>query len=248
MTYTYRVEGMTCNGCRLGVEKQLKTVPGVAAVDVDLSLKTATVETTRPVPTAALRAALPEKFTLAEPSPTPPRTAPAPSDATPETAAAKSKLAQLRPLFLILGYLTTASILMHRTDGNVPGMMLDFMGLFFVVFAFFKLLDPRGFAESFRMYDPLAQRLPLYARVYPFLETALGLMFLFRWHVPVALVLTLIVLGITTVGVTRTLLNKRAIRCACLGTALNLPMTEATFIENALMLVMAVLMLVHAGG
>jgi hypothetical protein len=33
------------------------------------------------------------------------------------------------------------------------------------------------------------------------------------------------------------------IKCACLGTALNLPMTEATFIENTIMLVMAVWML-----
>jgi len=36
------------------------------------------------------------------------------------------------------------------------------------------------------------------------------------------------------------LINKRIIECACLGTALKLPMTEATLIENAIMLVMCV--------
>jgi hypothetical protein len=58
---------------------------------------------------------------------------------------------------------------------------------------------------------------------------------------------TLIILGITTYGVTKSLLDKKSIRCACLGTALNLPMTEATFIENAIMLVMALIMLFQMG-
>ena len=107
------------------------------------------------------------------------------------------------------------------------------------------MLDLKGFPTSFSMYDPLAQRVPLYGKVYPFIETALGLMFLLRFQIDLALVITLIVLGITTVGVTKTLLDKKAIRCACLGTALKLPMTEATFIENAIMLVMAVLMLIY---
>ena len=54
------------------------------------------------------------------------------------------------------------------------------------------------------------------------------------------------ILGITTVGVTKALLDKKGIRCACLGTALKLPMTEATFIENAIMLVMAGVMLLNS--
>jgi hypothetical protein len=68
-------------------------------------------------------------------------------------------------------------------------------------------------------------------------------MFLTRFEVGIALVITIVILGITTIGVTRTLLNKKKIKCACLGTALKLPMTEATFIENAVMIVMAVVML-----
>ena len=121
--------------------------------------------------------------------------------------------------------------------------MLDFMGLFFIVFSFFKLLDLKGFPDSFRMYDPLARALPVYGWVYPFIEVALGLMLLMRIQLNFALVCTIVLLGITTVGVTKTLLDKKSIRCACLGTALKLPMTEATFIENTIMLVMACTML-----
>ena len=105
------------------------------------------------------------------------------------------------------------------------------------------MLDLKGFPESFSMYDPLAKRLPIYGWIYPFIETALGIMFLMRYEVNIALVITLVVLGITTIGVTKTLIDKKSIRCACLGTALKLPMTEATFIENTIMIVMAALML-----
>jgi hypothetical protein len=93
------------------------------------------------------------------------------------------------------------------------------------------------------MYDPLAKRLPIYGWIYPFIETGLGIMLLMRYEVKIALIITLLVLGITTIGVTKTLLDKKSIKCACLGTVLKLPMTEATFIENLIMIVMAISML-----
>jgi hypothetical protein len=68
-------------------------------------------------------------------------------------------------------------------------------------------------------------------------------MFLIRFEVKIALIVTIIILGITTFGVTKTLLDKKSIKCACLGTVLNLPMTEATFIENFIMITMALYML-----
>ncbi|GIR19369.1 MAG: hypothetical protein CM15mP33_08910 [Candidatus Neomarinimicrobiota bacterium] len=138
-----------------------------------------------------------------------------------------------------------ASILMNYNNWNPNEAMLDFMGLFYIVFSFFKMLDLKGFPESFSMYDPLAKRLPIYGWIYPFIETGLGLMLLMRFEIKIALIITLIVLGITTIGVTKTLLDKKSIRCACLGTALKLPMTEATFIENIIMIAMAISMLTN---
>ena len=123
--------------------------------------------------------------------------------------------------------------------------MLDFMGLFYIVFGFFKMLDLKGFPESFKMYDPLAKRLPIYGWMYPFIETVVGIMFLMRFEVHLALITTLVVLGITTVGVTKTLMEKKSIRCACLGTTLKLPMTEATLIENTMMISMAAMLLLN---
>ena len=147
-------------------------------------------------------------------------------------------------IILIFAYIIIASALLNKNPWDINGFMLDFMGLFYVVFSFFKLLDLKGFPESFKMYDPIAKVIPLYGWVYPFIEVALGVMFLMRIETPIALIITLIVLGITTIGVTKTLLDKKSIQCACLGTALKLPMTKATFIENSIMIVMAIVMLI----
>ena len=152
----------------------------------------------------------------------------------------ESKLKALFPLFLIFGYLISGTLfLSYLTGASADQLMLYFMGLFFITFSFFKFLDYKGFPESFSRYDPLAKRSLLYAKVYPFLETVLGIAFLLSWQLPFILVLTLIILSSTTYGVLQSILNKSKIQCACLGTALKLPMTEATLIENGIMIVMS---------
>jgi hypothetical protein len=55
---------------------------------------------------------------------------------------------------------------------------------------------------------------------------------------------TLVLMLVGAAGVLKALLDKRAIRCACLGTALNLPMTTVTLVEDLTMAAMAAGMLV----
>lgn len=242
MTHTYKITGMTCNNCKASVEKYLSEIDHVSEVTVNLENAEATVKMDKHISTDILQKALPEKYSLSEKKEKNVFASSNMSEMPMEEE--KSKLQQLKPLLLIIFYIASASILLHYKSWTWNDFMLDFMGLFYIVFSFFKMLDLKGFPESFRMYDPLAKRFPMYGKIYPFIETALGLMFLMRFEINMALIITLVVLGITTIGVTKTLLDKKAIRCACLGTALNLPMTEATFIENAIMIVMASLMLI----
>lgn len=236
MKHTYSIDGMTCQSCKANVTNTLKDISGVTSVEVDLDAKEATIVMDHHIDTSTFQNSLPDKYTLSEKN----THMPSVGDLTEE----RSKLAQLKPLFLILFYIAAASVLMHRQEWNIAEMMIDFMGLFFIVFSFFKMLDLGGFAMTFAMYDPIANRIPVYSKVYPFIETGLGLMLLMRFNVEIAMVATIFILGFTTYGVTKTLLSKRTIKCACLGTALDLPMTEATFIENALMIIMSILMLV----
>ena len=246
MKHRYKVTGMTCNGCRTGVENKLSAVAGVSNATVDLEKEEAVVTMDFHIMTSVLQEALPEKYKITEKKEEKNVFASSAIQADNAFAKAeeKSKLQQLKPLLIILGYIAAATVLLNYKRPSWDEAMLDFMGLFFIVFSFFKILDLKGFPESFKMYDPLARVFPMYGWIYPFIETALGLLFLLRLEIPIALIATLIILGITTIGVTKTLLDKKSIQCACLGTALKLPMTEATFIENAIMIVMGIFMLV----
>jgi len=231
---------MTCGGCVASVEEKLSKIMGVNSVSVDLATAEAIIEMARHLSIKQLQEALKLKYEITEKeiSDTQNHQEVLPIED-------KSKIEQLKPLFLILGYLSMAVVLLNYKEGSLNDAMLDFMGLFYIVFSFFKFLDLKGFPESFRMYDPLAKAIPVYGSIYPFIEAALGILFLMRIQIPLALIITVIILGITTLGVTKILLDKKSIRCACLGTSLKLPMTEATFIENAIMLIMATAMLIQ---
>jgi cation transport ATPase len=243
MKHTYKLEGMTCNNCKASVEKYLSELKHITNVSVNLEKGEVEVTMDKHIDTQILKNTLPEKYTLSDKQAK--NVFSSVSTSKLQMEEEKSKLQQLKPLLLIIFYIASASILLHFKNWSWNAFMLDFMGLFYIVFSFFKMLDLKGFPESFRMYDPLAKRIPIYGKVYPFIETALGLMFLMRFEVNIALIVTLVVLGITTIGVSKTLLDKKSIRCACLGTALKLPMTEATFIENTIMIIMALLMLLN---
>ena len=228
-----QISGMTCEGCKSSLEDKLSSLNGVDNVQVDLARGEAVIYSKNPVSLSLIKETLPPKYSLINKEGI--NLATHGDDVTIKV----SKIKQLKPLFIILGYIFITCILLNYKNWNSSNAMLDFMGLFYIIFSFFKILDIKGFSMSFRMYDPLAKQAPIYGYIYPFIEVILGMMFLIRFEVNIALILTVIVLGITTIGVTQTLINKRSIKCACLGTTLNLPMTEATFIENALMIIMA---------
>ena len=232
MKSTIKISGMTCNGCKSTVESKLSSLDGVYDVQVDLTNNEAIIFSKNPISFSLISDSLPSKYNVISNG-----------DIQNNEIIKSSKIKQLKPLFIIFGYISITSILLNFKDWNLTNAMLDFMGLFYIIFSFFKILDIKGFSTSFKMYDPLAKKITIYGYIYPFIEILLGVMFLTRIEVNIALLTTILILGITCAGVTQTLLNKRSINCACLGTTLKLPMTEATFIENAIMIIMAIVLL-----
>ena len=232
-----KISGMTCEGCVSSVTQKLFSLEEVQDVSITLATGDVELEVQSRLSLKKLTDALPPKYTpLVE------------SKSNDAMVKMPSKLKQLFPLFLIFVYLIAATFLLQKKSPDIGGFMYDFMGLFFMVFSFFKFLDYKGFPEAFAQYDPLAKRSALYRKIYPFLEALLGIMLLLRWQLNIALLTTIIILSITTIGVIYSLFDKSKINCACLGTALKLPMTEATLIENMIMLVMALTMLFHQLG
>jgi copper chaperone CopZ len=148
MKQTYTVQGMTCEGCVASVTEKLKKVPGVVKVQVDLKKEEAQIEMEGRIPLTTLAQALPEKYKMSKKEDTA-------SFLNTEEVKETSKLEQLKPLFLIFIFLFSAAFLMNYKSWDMSSAMLDFMGLFYIVFSFFKLLDLKGFPDSFRMYDLL---------------------------------------------------------------------------------------------
>ncbi|MBV07871.1 MAG: hypothetical protein CMN21_01485 [Rubinisphaera sp.] len=156
-----------------------------------------------------------------------------------------SFLKTYRPLLLVLGYLLGIVGLVEGMSGGFDVMraMQNFMGGFFVVFSFFKMLDLTGFVNSFQSYDILAKRSRTFGYLYPFIELGLGLAYLTGIFPIATNATTFVIMLIGILGVSQALLAKRKIQCACLGTVFNLPMSKVTFIEDGLMALMAAVML-----
>jgi len=153
------------------------------------------------------------------------------------------------PLLVVLGLaLSGAAALQLRAGGVGSGFewmsfMTQFMGLFLLSFAMFKLFDLAGFATGFRKYDLLAGVVPVYALVYPFLELALALLYLSGRVPRVAFVGTIVLMGFGLLGIVRSMRRGQDLQCACMGTFLKVPLSTVSLAENAGMTVMAVVML-----
>jgi hypothetical protein len=152
------------------------------------------------------------------------------------------------PLALLVAYLLGVTALVELRAGSLDGMraMATFMGGFFLAFSFFKLLDVRGFADAYGSYDLVARRWPAWGFAYPFVELLLGAAYVAGFQPVLTNVATLVVMTVGAAGVLQSLLGGRKIRCACLGTVFNLPMSTVTLAEDGLMAVMAAAM--HAAG
>ena len=165
----------------------------------------------------------------------------------------KSSLMQYKPLFIIVGLIALASIAsswnVHHeaiyTHRNFEWMkaMQNFMAGFFFVFAGFKLLDLKGFAEGYSKYDLLAKHWHGYGLLYPFMELALGIGYIlipsnFTLNVVTA---TLMIFG--GIGVSIKIAKREKFQCACLGTFIDVPLTYITIVEDFGMAVMAIAML-----
>ena len=118
-----------------------------------------------------------------------------------------------------------------------------FMIGFFLTFSGFKLMDVKGFAEGYSMYDLLAKRWFGYGYLYPFVELFFGLSMIL-WPMSKLLLLTeLIVMTFSGIGVAIKMAKKEKFQCACLGTFLKVPLTKVTLIEDFGMALLALLLL-----
>ncbi|GLK76496.1 membrane protein [Methylopila jiangsuensis] len=119
-----------------------------------------------------------------------------------------------------------------------------FVSLSMCVLALLKLQDVEKFSTMFLNYDLLARRWVRYGYLYPFGEALAGVLMTadaLHWvSIPVALL-------IGTVGAVSVFkavyVDKRELKCACVGGSSNVPLGFVSLTENLMMVAMAVWML-----
>lgn len=242
MTHTYSVTGMTCTGCQAKVQSLLSKVPGVKNVRIDLAKGEAVIDMDKHIATQDLKASL-NDYSQYQLSETHPQIHTVVSAIEEEER--KSWIMTYKPILLIFGYITGITFLAEWINGDFIWMrwMNHFMAGFFLIFSFFKLLNLKGFAESYAMYDVVAKKWNGWGYVYAFTELALGLAFLSGFNPILTNIVTFVVMTVSIIGVLQSILNKRKIKCACLGDVFNLPMSTITIIEDLLMIGMSGVML-----
>ena len=234
MNKTYTIEGMTCEGCVAKVSYILQQHVSISSVAVVLSNKSATITMSEELAVDELQNLFgtSSKYTVGA------------FQATIDQES-ESVFTTYKPLLLIFIFIAATTAIASINNGKIELMlwMRYFMAGFFIVFSFFKFLNLAGFAESYAMYDVLAKRIKGYGLVYPFIELLIGVAYLTNFEPEITYMITVFLISFSSIGVIQSVLDKRKIKCACLGAVFNLPMSKITIIENLTMVVMASVML-----
>ena len=119
-----------------------------------------------------------------------------------------------------------------------------FIAFSMVVLALLKLQDVESFSAMFLNYDLLARRWVPYSYVYPYAEGLAGVLMIagaLKWiSIPVALFIG----TIGAVSVFKAVyIDKRELKCACVGGSSNVPLGFVSLTENLMMIAMALWML-----
>ena len=123
-----------------------------------------------------------------------------------------------------------------------------FIAIAMVLLAMLKLQDVDRFATMFLNYDLLARRLPPYGLLYPFLELGAGLLMLTRLLDWLAIPVALFIGGVGALSIFKAVyIDKRELKCACVGGNSPVPLGFVSLTENLMMIAMVVWMLSGLG-
>jgi glutaredoxin len=118
-----------------------------------------------------------------------------------------------------------------------------FISFSMCVLAILKLRDVESFSSMFLGYDLLARRWVPYSYVYPFAEALAGILMIAHAFKFISVPVALFIGTIGAVSVIKAVyIDKREIKCACVGGDTNVPLGFVSLTENLMMVAMALWM------
>ncbi|WP_026375331.1 MauE/DoxX family redox-associated membrane protein [Aestuariibacter salexigens] len=139
-------------------------------------------------------------------------------------------------VFIVAVLLTSATTLPAPAQIGIQSIAMSFIGFSMVLLGLLKLQNIKGFVNSFLGYDLLARRYVSYAFIYPYAELLGGFLMLSGTLAVVSIPIMLFIGGIGGISVIKTVyIDKRELKCACVGGDSNVPLGFVSFLENAVM-------------
>ena len=234
MSQKFQIQGMTCLGCADTIQTRLRKESDVISAEVSFENKELLLDAKVPVDNEYIDSIISNLGNYNVKS---------------QNANLLSKflehLSSKKPILLALTIVIVSSLSIQTPFQNfdLDNWFITYMGLFFMLFSFLKLLNIKGFSLTFSRYDLLGKNIPGFSISYPFLEFCLGVAFLTNSLLIAANLATLIFMISQSIGVGNVLRKKEIIQCACLGSSINLPVSYLTLIENLVMVSMSSYML-----
>ena len=161
------------------------------------------------------------------------------------------KATSYRPVIALFAMTALMAMAVSQATFGTPftGRAIEwFIAISMCALALLKLQDVESFSSMFLGYDLLARRWVPYSYIYPFAEGAAGVLMLAGVLTWLSAPLALFIGGIGAVSVFKAVyIDKRDIKCACVGGNSRVPLGFVSLTENLMMVGMAVWMLVgHA--
>ncbi|MBK65659.1 MAG: hypothetical protein CL769_01695 [Chloroflexi bacterium] len=233
MKEVYKVRGMTCEGCANSIKETLESNEFISSANISLQDENINIISDKNFTLIELNSLIDNlgEYKIYE-----------------EKLASKiieyfsSKKTLLLALSLVL--ISSLSLQVEKDNFDLNEWMISYMGIFFLLFSFLKLIDVKGFSGSFKKYDLISKIIPSFAITYPFVELFLALAFLSGYLLFVSYIMTIIFMTSQFFGVFISLQKKEVIKCACMGSSISIDISTLTLIENLVMILMSSYMII----
>ena len=150
-------------------------------------------------------------------------------------------------IFVMAFLMALAMTAFASTGFAVMSLLEHFIAISMCILAIQKMQNLDSFANTFLGYDLLARRHVRYAYVYPFAEGLAGVLMLAGVLTWLSAPIALFIGSIGAVSVYKAVyIEKRSLKCACVGVDSNVPLGFVSLTENVMMVAMALWMIAKA--
>lgn len=147
-------------------------------------------------------------------------------------------------LFAVAFMLALAIEFLVGLPVGVATLVPNFIAVAMVLLALQKLKDVESFSSMFLNYDLLAKRWVPYSYLYPFVELGAGILMLAHLLPAISIPAALFIGGVGAVSVFKAVyIDKRELKCACVGGDTKVPLGFVSLSENLMMIGMALWMM-----